>query len=228
MDINNQFEVPLAPSDAWALLLDIERIVPCVPGAELVKTIDPRTYKGKVAVKLGPIALSFIGTAQFVERDDIAHRAKVKAKGSDAKGRGGADAEITFRIEPVPEGSRVLVETNVNLSGSIAQYGRGAGVIQGVASQLTSQFASNLRASLANASIDPKEVPVPNNHDASRAGVASQAATAISTRVPVRTSTEVRSPVGTPQPAAKPISGLSLIGKVVWNIIVGFFTRRKT
>lgn len=150
MDITNEFVVPLDPSETWKVLLDIKRIMPCVPGAELLDALDEQTYKGKVTVKLGPVALAFVGTAKFEELDEAAKRAKVSAKGSDAKGRGGANSVVQFRLEPVNDGTKVVVETNLNLSGSVAQYGRGTGVIQGVASQLTAQFAQNLKAMLAH------------------------------------------------------------------------------
>lgn len=149
MDITNEFVVPLDPSETWKVLLDIKRIMPCVPGAELLDVLDEQTYKGKVSVKLGPVALAFVGTAKFEELDEAGKRAKVLAKGTDAKGRGGANSVVQFRLEPVEDGTKVIVETNVNLSGSVAQYGRGTGVIQGVASQLTAQFAQNLKAMLA-------------------------------------------------------------------------------
>ena len=150
MDITNEFVVPLDPSETWKVLLDIKRIMPCVPGAELLEVLDEQTYKGKVSIKLGPVSLAFVGTAKFEELDETAKRAKVLAKGNDAKGRGGANSIVQFRLEPVEDGTKVIVETNVNLSGSVAQYGRGTGVIQGVASQLTAQFAQNLKAMLAH------------------------------------------------------------------------------
>jgi carbon monoxide dehydrogenase subunit G len=160
LDITNEFVVPLDPSETWKVLLDIKRIMPCVPGAELLDVLDDQTYKGKVSIKLGPVSLAFVGTAKFEELDEAAKRAKVLAKGSDAKGRGGANSVVQFRLEPVEDGTKVIVETNVNLSGSVAQYGRGTGVIQGVASQLTAQFAQNLKAMLAHGD-EPEDEPEP-------------------------------------------------------------------
>src|SRR4051812_50082915 len=80
--------------------MDIRRIAPCMPGAELTEIVDDKTYKGKIAVRLGPVALAFAGTVAFEEIDDANRRARVKATGSDAKGRGGANAAATFRLEP--------------------------------------------------------------------------------------------------------------------------------
>lgn len=149
MEIKNSFDVVLPPDQAWKILMDIPRIVPCMPGAELVEMIDATNFKGKVAVKLGPIALTFNGKAEFEEIDDVAHTARAKAQGTDTKGRGGASAVVTFHLTPIPTGSRVDVVTDVALSGSVAQYGRGSGVIQSVASQLIAQFASSLNSLLA-------------------------------------------------------------------------------
>ena len=149
MKFDNAFEVPLPPDAAWNLLLDVRRIAPCMPGAELTEVLDERSFKGRVAVRLGPVALSFAGTARFEEVDAQARRAQVKAQGTDQKGRGGANAVITFTMLPSGAGTRVDIATDLNLSGSVAQYGRGAGMIQAVAAELIGQFAVALRAMIA-------------------------------------------------------------------------------
>src|SRR5580693_10511363 len=92
MEFDNSFDVPLPPAQAWALLMDIPRIAPCMPGAELTEILDPQNYKGKIAVRLGPVALTFAGRVEFDQIDTASHTARVKAQGSDAKGRGGANA----------------------------------------------------------------------------------------------------------------------------------------
>ena len=94
MEFDNSFEVPLPADDAWKMLMDIRRIAPCMPGAALTEVVDDRTYKGKIGVRLGPVALTFAGTVKFEEIDDANHRARVAAQGSDAKGRGAAVADI--------------------------------------------------------------------------------------------------------------------------------------
>lgn len=148
MDIKNSFEVPLPVGEAWKTLLDIKRIAPCMPGAELLEVVDPKTYKGKVSVRLGPVALSFVGTARFEEIDESAHRARVKAQGSDSKGRGGALGIVTFALSPIAGGTQVDVDTSLSLSGPVAQYGRATGIIQDVATQIIAQFSTALRALL--------------------------------------------------------------------------------
>ena len=151
MEFDNTLEVPLPPPEAWTVLLDIKRIATCIPGAALTEVVDENTYKGSVAVRLGPVALSLAGHARFEEIDHANYRARVRAQGSDPKGRGSSDSMIAFRLEPAGAGTRVLIHTDVKLSGSIAQYGRGSGMIQSFAAQLIDQFGANLKAQLADA-----------------------------------------------------------------------------
>ncbi len=149
MKFDNTFELSLPVERAWALLLDVPRITPCMPGAELVEVTGERSYKGKVAVRLGPVALTFAGRAEIEQIDGAGHKARIKAQGVDAKGRGGASAIVDFELQPSPRGSKVVVSTDLTLSGSVAQYGRGSGIIREVAAQLTREFAAALEAQLA-------------------------------------------------------------------------------
>jgi carbon monoxide dehydrogenase subunit G len=149
MEFDNAFEVPLPPEQAWPVLMDIRRIAPCMPGAELTEVVDDKTYKGKIGVRLGPVALTFAGTVVFEEIDNDNRTARVKASGNDAKGRGAANAASSFRLEPTAAGSKVLVHTDLTLSGAVAQYGRGVGMIQATATALMNQFANNLKKQLA-------------------------------------------------------------------------------
>jgi uncharacterized protein len=193
VEFDNSFEVPLPPAEAWPVLMDIKRIAPCMPGAELTEVVDDKTYKGKIGVRLGPVALTFAGTVTFEEIDNANHSARVKAQGTDAKGRGGANATASFRVEPAANGSKVLVHTDLALSGSVAQYGRGVGMIQATAAQIINQFAGNLKGQLA----------------ATPAAAAARDASAPA--------------ASAPPPAAKPISGFSLMAKVLWDAIVRLF-----
>ncbi len=148
MEIDNSFDVPVPVPEAWTLLMDIERITPCVPGAELTEVVDDQTYKGKIAVRLGPVSLTFSGQAHFEEKDEATHTARLKAQGTDARGRGGAQADVTFRMEATDGGTRVLIHTDVQLSGAVAQYGRGAGMVADLAQHLIGQFADCLKSRL--------------------------------------------------------------------------------
>jgi len=146
MQFTNSFEVSLPPEEAWPLLMDIPAVVPCMPGAEIVERIDERSFKGKISVRLGPVGLVFLCDASFTDIDDAGRRATVQAAGADAKGRGSAQAEILFHCQPSATGSKVVITTDLALSGAVAQYGRGAGLIQNVANQIIGQFARNLEA----------------------------------------------------------------------------------
>jgi carbon monoxide dehydrogenase subunit G len=209
MEFDNSFEVPLPVEEAWKLLMDIRRIAPCLPGAELTEVVDERTYKGKVGVRLGPVSLAFAGTVKFDEIDDAAHRAKISAQGSDAKGRGAANATATFHLEPVTAGSKVLVHTNLTLSGAVAQYGRGVGIIQMTAAQIITQFANNLKAQFAPAAAPAAATPA---LPATAAALATPAASASPTPV-------------SPAAPAKPISGFALAGAVLLAWIKRLFGR---
>jgi len=209
VEFDNSFEVPLTPAEAWVVLMDIRRIAPCMPGAELTEVVDERNYKGRVAVRLGPVALAFAGLVTFEEIDSANRTARVKAQGTDSKGRGGAHALASFRIEDAPgDAARVLVHTNLTLSGSVAQYGRGVGMIQATAAQIMKQFADNLKAQIAREGATVEAPPL--------SPASAQADTAA----------EVPAAAAQP-PAAKPISGFTLMAKVLWDAIKRLFGGRR-
>ena len=207
MEFDNTFEVPLPPEQAWPVLMDIQRIAPCMPGAQLTEVVDKTTYKGNIGVRLGPVALTFAGLVKFEEIDDANHTARVKAQGTDAKGRGGANAAASFRLEPTPTGSKVLVHTDLTLSGAVAQYGRGVGMIQATAAQLMKQFAENLKKQLAASTAAPRV-------RRRQRGVASRA------------DAQPRLAIRNRPRAAAPISGFSLMARVIWDAIMRLFGRR--
>ena len=155
MEFDNSFEVPLPPAQAWPVLMNVRGIAPCMPGAQLTDVVDDKTYKGNISVRLGPVALTFAGVVTFEEIDNANYSARVRAQGNDAKGRGSAQAKATFRLEPSATGSKVLVHTDLTLSGAVAQYGRGVGMIQATASALMNQFANALKKQLARAGRRP-------------------------------------------------------------------------
>src|SRR3989442_11743528 len=125
MRIENEFVVNAPLEGVWAYVLDVERLAPCAPGAELTEVVDERTWKGRLNVKVGPISMSFAGTVVIQERDDQAHRAVLKAEGREQRGRGAATAVVTSRMEPAGDGTKVVIETGLSISSAAAQYGRG-------------------------------------------------------------------------------------------------------
>jgi uncharacterized protein len=157
MKIENAFDVPLPPADTWRMLLDIERVAPCLPGAQLLETIDDKTFKGKVAVRLGPVAVSFLGTARIDAVDEIQRRVKVKASGTEEKGRGGAQAVVEFTLkETGPRATHVAIVTDLSLNGAVAQYGRGAAMIQDMAQQMVGRFAATLKVQIEGSEAERK------------------------------------------------------------------------
>jgi carbon monoxide dehydrogenase subunit G len=149
MRFTNSFAVAAPPDKAWTILLDVSRIAPCVPGAELTEMVDATHFKGKARVKAGPVELAFSGQAELTDIDSVNRKARLIAKGNDTKGRGNASATIDFELVPEGTGSRVTASTDLTMTGAIAQYGRGAGVMSDIANHITAAFAQNLQALLA-------------------------------------------------------------------------------
>jgi carbon monoxide dehydrogenase subunit G len=203
MEFDSSFEIPLSPDRAWPVLMDVTRIAPCMPGAELTEITDAQNYKGKISVRLGPVSLSFAGSITLDDVDNTKHSARVKAQGSDSKGRGAANAMASFRVEPKGTGSIVLIHTDLALSGAVAQYGRGVGMIQATAAQIIGQFADNLRKRLANETAPLSSVGEAAPANTMQAGVPP-----------------------TKPAAAKPISGFSLMLRVILQQIAALFGQR--
>jgi uncharacterized protein len=214
MQLSNRFDVPLPVEAAWPLLLDVPRMARCMPGAALTETVDERTYRGTVTVKLGPVRLDFAGEARIDELDVAARQAKVSARGNDTKGRGNAVATVTFRLAPEGEGTRVDIETDLQLVGTVAQYGRGAGLIKQIANQLVGEFAANLRRELA---APPPAEPMPAEPTPARVGEAPAAAGSERAPPPAR-------PSGPPR-EAKPVAGFGLLFRTLGAMVTGWFAR---
>lgn len=195
MRIENSFTVA-APADfLWAYLLDVEKVAPCMPGAELTEVVDDRTWKGKVAMKLGPVAMSFAGTVIMDERDDDAHRVSLTAKGTETKGKGAANAKVTSWLEPGPDpdSTTVKMSADISLTGAAAQLSRG--LLPEISKQLTQRFADCLETSMTA------------ERTASDQGSAGGG-----------------QPKPAPAVAA-PVGGFALGLSAVWAIITGFFKR---
>jgi len=141
VQIEQQFNVPVDPDAAYVLLTDVERIAPCMPGAQL-QEIEGNEYRGIVKVKVGPITTQYKGTATFVERDPAARTAVVKASGRDTRGQGNANATIQMAVREHEDGASVSVVTDLNITGKVAQLGRGA--IVDVSTKLLGTFVDSL------------------------------------------------------------------------------------
>ena len=143
MELDNSFTVPVPPDQAWDVLLDVQRIAPCMPGAT-VEEVDGDVVTGRIKVKVGPVSLTYRGTAKFTERDPDARMVVVEASGKETRGAGTASATVRASLAPEPSGSgtQVTMHTTMNVTGRPAQFGRG--VIVEVGGRLVDQFAQNL------------------------------------------------------------------------------------
>ncbi|MGH8934627.1 MAG: SRPBCC family protein [Egibacteraceae bacterium] len=146
MLIENEFEVAAPLDKVWEHLLDVPRIAPCMPGAELTEVVSDNEFKGRVTTKLGPVSLRFSGTAKIVERDEAARRIVIHASGSEEKGKGQASMSVTSTLAPSGEGTLVKVSQDIQVSGAAAQFGRG--MISDVTKVLMGNFASCIAANI--------------------------------------------------------------------------------
>lgn len=199
MQIENEFTVPAPIDEVWLHLLDVERVAPCMPGAELTESVDEITWKGKVNMRLGPVSLSFAGVVTMEDRDDAAHRVVLRAKGMEQKGKGAANASVTSWLETGENETTVKMVADVQLTGSVAQLSRG--LLPEVSRKLTREFAECLRTTLA--------------------GETERTPSAAETAAPAPGPT---SPVAV---KAKPISGLRLGLSAIWAKIRSLFGSRR-
>jgi carbon monoxide dehydrogenase subunit G len=232
MELVNDFTVNVPVDEAWATLTDVERIAPCLPGAQL-QEVEGDVYRGVVKVKVGPILAQFKGQATFVEKDEANHKAVLKAEGRDTTGKGNASALITALLEPQGDAlTKVTVATDLTITGKVAQFGRGA--LADVSTKLLSQFVDQLEstvlnqpASAGNGSSTPTEAPAPAPNAASApASVEAPAAEATAAEAAVRK---------VDQPAPEPIDLIDaagaplakrLIPVAVAAVVVFFVVRR--
>lgn len=141
MEINDSFRVDLPVEETWRVLMDIERIAPCLPGAQL-QEIAGEEYRGVVKVKVGPITAQYKGAAQFESRDEETRTAVIVGTGRDTRGQGNASARIRMQLTPDGSGTAVTIDTDLSITGKVAQFGRG--VMADVSAKLLAQFVENL------------------------------------------------------------------------------------
>jgi carbon monoxide dehydrogenase subunit G len=145
MELTNEFEVAVPVERAWAVLTDLERIAPCLPGAQL-REVQGDEYRGSVKIKVGPITTSYDGVIRITELDLAAHRAVLKAEGRETRGQGNVASVITATLSSTPVGTKVTVLTDLTITGKVAQFGRG--VLADVSAKLLDQFVANLEATV--------------------------------------------------------------------------------
>jgi uncharacterized protein len=199
MELTNEFRVAAPVDTVWQALTDVERIAPCMPGAEL-QSVEGDEYKGVVKVKVGPITAQYKGAARFASRDDATHQAVLEAEGRETRGQGNASATITAQLTPDGDGTSVSVATDLKVSGRVAQFGRG--VLADVSGKLIDQFADCLADKLAGG-------PAAEGSGASEGQAAGDGGgAAAGSGQPAGSSTE---PVERAKPA-KPVEPVDLLG----------------
>ena len=152
MELDHSFTVPVPPDRAWEVLLDVERIAPCMPGAT-VEEFDGEVVTGRIKVKVGPVSLTYRGTAKFTERDPDTRVVVVDASGKETRGAGTASAAVRASLVPSGEGTQVSIHTTMNVTGRPAQFGRG--VIAEVGGKLVEKFAENLAQMISDGGVAP-------------------------------------------------------------------------
>ena len=193
MLIDNEFRVTAAADRLWSHLLDVERIAPCLPGAELTEVVDDRTWRGRMKMKFGPVAMTFAGTVTMVDRDDDDHRVVLRANGTESKGKGAATAEVTSWLEQDRDETLVKMRADITLQGFVAQVSRG--MLPDISAKLTQQFADCLRADMT---AGEKEETAASVGDAGERAATSEGAR----QEPAAPQAEARGPSETPSPSA--------------------------
>jgi len=186
MQLLNEFEVALPPEQTWTLLTDLEKVAPCLPGASIT-SVDGEDYHGRAKIKVGPITAEYKGVAQFTEMDPSAHRAVLLARGKDARGQGDATATVTATLSPEGAGTKVTVETDLALTGKVAQFGRG--VLADVSGALMGLFADRLQEMVLAEGSTPATAPAsqaPASASAAAPGPPSTGAASATTLTPPR------------------------------------------
>jgi uncharacterized protein len=213
MRLEQTFEVEAPLAQVWEALNDLERVAPCLPGAAISGHDEEGTYHGTFTVKLGPMTASYNGTIKIEDVDEAAHRATLKARGTDKRGQGGANATIVNTLSEHEGGTRVEAVTDFTITGRLAQFGRG-GMMQDVSNRLLRDFASCLSTRLGEPA-----AAVPAEPTGAEAVAGDAEPEQVASTPP---------PVATPPPtapAAQPLKGGSLFFSVLWERIKRLFRR---
>jgi uncharacterized protein len=203
MQLENSFTVLAPPERVFAYLLDVNKVVGCVPGAELSEVVDPTTFKGKVKVKVGPITVAYSGTARIAERDDNARSATLEAEGRETTGPGSARAKAFMSVVAEGGGSTVKIVTDYSVAGRVAQFGRG--VMEDVSRRIVNDMAACIKSN-----VEAAETPPAPASGAGDAGGGSSGAVA-------------QPPAAMPMATAKPVNAFGLLFSVFWARIRGLF-----
>jgi len=217
MQLENSFSVSAPPDRVFAYLLEVNKIVGCVPGAELSEVVDPTTFKGKVKIKVGPITVAYNGTARIVDRDDSALSASIEAEGRETTGPGSARAKAHMSVVADGGASVVKIVTDYNVAGRVAQFGRG--VMEDVSRRLVGEMAACIKANIeaAEPGGDGGAGGAPSAEDGGTGGGLG----AGSGGTGGGPGAAARSAASTPVATVKPINAMSLLFSVLWARVTG-------
>jgi carbon monoxide dehydrogenase subunit G len=207
MQLENSFQVGAPPDRVFAYLLDVNRIVGCVPGAELSEVVDPTTFKGKVKIKVGPITVAYSGTARIVDRDDANHAATLEADGRETTGPGSARAKARMTVEADGSTSIVKIVTDYSVAGRVANFGRG--VMEDVSRRIVNDMAACIKANV--------EAGEPGGGGASGPGSAASGPSSSAGEPEAGPGVHPAAPVAT----SRPINALELLFSVLWARLTG-------
>jgi carbon monoxide dehydrogenase subunit G len=224
MQIENSFDVAAAPDRVFAFLLDVNRVVGCMPGAELSEVVDPTTFKGKVKIKVGPVTVAYAGTARIIDRDEANRTATLESDGRETTGPGSARAKAFMKVDEVGGASRVTFTTDFTVAGRVAQFGRG--LMEDVSRKLIGQMADCIKGQLelpeepAAAVMAATEIPPP---DAAAAGQATAAPPGDATAegAPAQpAAAPAPAPQPPPRPAPPATAPVNMLG-LLWSVFMG-------
>ena len=236
IELDNSFTVPVPPEQAWDVLLDVERIAPCMPGAS-VTSVEGDEIAGQVKVKLGPLSLSYKGTAKFTEKDPASHTIAIKASGKETRGAGTASANVHAGLKPADnEGETVVsIHTSLNVTGRPAQFGRS--LLPEVSGKLIDQFATNLAALINSSGAQAESTSAESAPDSGTTAAGGDAATTAVTPTPAQPVARLQHEdslnliklVGGPlMKRVIPIAAIAAVVAVFGRRIRHLFTRSKT
>lgn len=218
MKLEHEFEVEAPIAAVWATLIDIERVAPCLPGAQVTEAAEG-SYEGTFTIKLGPTTAAYAGRLDLAELDEASHTVTMNASGRDKRGQGTAKATISSVMTEAAGTTHVRVATDFTLTGRLARFGRG-GMIEDVSNRLVGDFVECLRASIERPSPAAGEAPAPAGKASAPAGTPAGKASALA-GAPAR----VASAPSPPPVPAKPVSAGRLLASVLWKRLGRLFGR---
>jgi uncharacterized protein len=226
MKLEQSFEVAAPIEQVWTALNDLERVAPCLPGAAITDHDEDGTYHGEFQVKLGPTTASYRGTIKIENADEATHTATLKAKGTDKRGQGGANATIVNTLSEHNGGTKVEAVTDFTITGRLARFGRG-GMMEDISNRLMRDFATCLSTRLADAPTAPSGEAVARGEAAPEAVGAADPQEGADSETARASAAPPTPPPAQPQ-AAKPVGGIGLFFSVLWERIRRRFGRSRS